>query len=211
MKYCPHCRRTYTDETISFCLEDGKVLTADYSVAPTLPMSSPTAADEKPTLPLRSLLTPERAKKRMRTLWIVGGIVAVCGAIFYVILFATVGAEDKPPVGAVVFSSLLGGLIYGYLVWSACWAWPAVWAWWRGVTREPLRFIGSKLQFNWAVVLVVLLFLAPALTILALYIWLPFLAAIVYGLFGGGIYHFLQFRKIARGTVSQTDLQVNLQ
>lgn len=211
MKYCPHCRRTYTDETISFCLDDGQLLTADYSGAPTLPISSALATDEKPTPVLKPAVPPERARKRIRTLWIVAGIVSLCGVIFYLILFGTVGAIDKPPIGAVLLSSVLGGLIYGYLVWSVCWGLPAVWAWWRGVTKEPLRFITSRLQFNWAVILVVLLFLGPALTILALYFWLPFLAAIVYGVFGGGIYHFLQFRRIATGASSQTGLQVNTQ
>jgi hypothetical protein len=28
MKCCPKCKRTYSDDTISFCLEDGAILTA---------------------------------------------------------------------------------------------------------------------------------------------------------------------------------------
>ncbi|MDQ2976678.1 MAG: hypothetical protein M3R69_14880 [Acidobacteriota bacterium] len=150
-------------------------------------MAAPQNTNEEPTRALKPALPPERAQKRIRTLWIVGGIVSLCGVIFYLVLFATAGAKDKPPIGVVLFSSLLGGLIYGYLVWSVCWGLPAVWAWWRGITKEPLRLMANRFQFNWAVVLVILLFLAPALTLFTLYFWLPFLGGLAYGFFGGGL------------------------
>ncbi len=32
MKKCPLCNRTYSDETLSFCLEDGSLLSASYNL-----------------------------------------------------------------------------------------------------------------------------------------------------------------------------------
>lgn len=199
MKHCPQCQRTYSAETISFCLEDGQLLIGDYQAAVTLPLTSARATNEEPTLVMRPPVSPKVAQKRIRTLWIVGGIVALCGFIFYLVLFATLaGKEDTPPIALMLVSSLLGGVIYGYLIWSVCWALPVVWKWWRDITKEPLRQLANKVRFNWAVILVVLLLLGPALTLFTLYFWVPFLAGIVYGFFGGGIYHFIQFRRIAR-------------
>lgn len=46
MKSCPACNRTYTDETLSFCLEDGSVLSAPYDAADkTLEISAPRDTD----------------------------------------------------------------------------------------------------------------------------------------------------------------------
>ena len=46
MKSCPACNRTYTDETLSFCLEDGSVLSAPYNSADkTLEISAPRDTD----------------------------------------------------------------------------------------------------------------------------------------------------------------------
>ena len=36
MKKCPKCNRTYSDENLAFCLEDGAVLSAPYSTENTL-------------------------------------------------------------------------------------------------------------------------------------------------------------------------------
>lgn len=51
MKNCPACNRTYTDETLTFCLEDGSVLSAPYDDAAaaaadkTLEISAPRDTD----------------------------------------------------------------------------------------------------------------------------------------------------------------------
>lgn len=45
MKRCPACDRTYTDETLSFCLEDGSVLSASYDPDETLQISAPRDTD----------------------------------------------------------------------------------------------------------------------------------------------------------------------
>ena len=42
MKRCPHCERTYADETITFCLVDGALLSAPYD--PEAPRPAPATA-----------------------------------------------------------------------------------------------------------------------------------------------------------------------
>jgi hypothetical protein len=48
MKKCPECSRTYSDDTLSFCLEDGALLSASYDPNDT---SSPTVAITAPDIP----------------------------------------------------------------------------------------------------------------------------------------------------------------
>jgi hypothetical protein len=56
MKTCPTCHRTYSDETISFCLEDGTVLSAPHAAQPTQPypasrITEPPATQVMPPAP----------------------------------------------------------------------------------------------------------------------------------------------------------------
>src|SRR5438128_10278734 len=44
MKQCPACRRTYDDETLNFCLEDGATLLASYD--PQATWVAPSTADD---------------------------------------------------------------------------------------------------------------------------------------------------------------------
>jgi len=49
MKICPTCRKTYTDETLNFCLEDGSVLTiAPTEAPPTVMMQQPAPTNPSP-------------------------------------------------------------------------------------------------------------------------------------------------------------------
>jgi hypothetical protein len=45
MKSCPVCNRTYSDETLTFCLEDGSILSALYAPDKTLQISVPQGTD----------------------------------------------------------------------------------------------------------------------------------------------------------------------
>src|ERR1700692_24784 len=58
MKNCPTCKRTYEDDTLTFCLDDGARLSAAYDPHATL--LGPTARDPDPpkTAILPSELTP---------------------------------------------------------------------------------------------------------------------------------------------------------
>lgn len=49
MKKCQTCNRTYADDTLSFCLEDGSLLSASYDSEATLVMDAPFQAHEIPT------------------------------------------------------------------------------------------------------------------------------------------------------------------
>ena len=62
IKRCPVCNRTYSDETISFCLADGALLSAPYdkSGPPTevLPASLPPTQASSPAVPLSTITAP---------------------------------------------------------------------------------------------------------------------------------------------------------
>lgn len=54
MKTCPKCKRSYADETLSFCLEDGSILTSSHDPHETLQLPatrSTEPAREEPVLP----------------------------------------------------------------------------------------------------------------------------------------------------------------
>src|SRR4030095_6123612 len=56
MKICPTCRKTYTDDGLNFCLDDGSVLTlTPTEAAPTVVMQQPL-----PTSPGPGLTAPQR-------------------------------------------------------------------------------------------------------------------------------------------------------
>ena len=100
MKICPRCRKTYSDDTLNFCLEDGATLTqggaADDSLPATVLINQP-----RPTTPNQSLggqpsgqsgwnnpLDPNRSliqpppKKSKSWLWVLGilsGVILLCG------------------------------------------------------------------------------------------------------------------------------------
>ena len=65
MKKCPTCNRTYSDETLSFCLVDGAILSASYDPNATLLIPEPRKTDAPPQTspnkaPLPStILSPE--------------------------------------------------------------------------------------------------------------------------------------------------------
>lgn len=49
MKSCPTCKRTYPDDTLAFCLEDGSVLSAPYDSEQTLRIPPPRVTAPPPT------------------------------------------------------------------------------------------------------------------------------------------------------------------
>jgi hypothetical protein len=56
MKSCPTCKRTYADETLTFCLADGSLLSAPYDPHETLHLPAPRVTDPIPTPPLPSTI-----------------------------------------------------------------------------------------------------------------------------------------------------------
>lgn len=90
MKRCPQCKRTY-DESLSFCLEDGTVLSAAHDPQETLLMSRPEV------LPLpRTIASPEspaRHSANRRLLYALILLLAILGAGVTVALFYE---RDRP-------------------------------------------------------------------------------------------------------------------
>ena len=95
MKVCPRCQKTYTDDNLNFCLEDGSVLNAVNAAPPppTNPMSEPrpTASPQGFSQPQQqgwnvqpqqqySMQPPKKSSKAwIWVLLILGAIIVVCG------------------------------------------------------------------------------------------------------------------------------------
>ena len=98
MKICPSCRRTYSDDSLNFCLDDGSVLTfttpdpqetlvinprSSATVSPTIPSGSPTNW----STPAQEQFTMQPPKKKSRVwLWVLGifaVLILVCGGGFF--------------------------------------------------------------------------------------------------------------------------------
>ena len=206
MKRCPQCDRTYTDESISFCLADGQLLSPSYQdPAATLPLT-PRVTDGPQTLVLPSVLSPEKAKAIVRRNWIIGAVSLPIGAIVSLIQFSTMPSSENQPAAALAVGAAIGALVYGYFGWSASWGYPKVWRWWRNFARKILDLMKQSVHFNTIVTLLVVLLgvflFAPLLAMVFLYFYSLFLVGLAYSLFGGGIYQFVQTSKIAKSSAS---------
>lgn len=95
MKICPSCRRTYTDDGLNFCLDDGTVLTLSAGDPPeTVLMNQPRATSPNPTVPSswdqpgkHSMQPPRKSSKTW--IWVVGilgVLVLLCGGGFVAFL-----------------------------------------------------------------------------------------------------------------------------
>lgn len=103
MKICPSCRRTYSDDSLNFCLDDGSVLTlkapdpqetlvmnppggTSPAVAPTDPSGVPTSWNTVP----QDQFTMRPPKKKSRVwLWVVGifaVLILICGGGFFAVI-----------------------------------------------------------------------------------------------------------------------------
>lgn len=49
MKVCPSCKRAYADETLTFCLDDGSILSTSYDPPATQRIPAPRITDQAPT------------------------------------------------------------------------------------------------------------------------------------------------------------------
>src|SRR5437868_6474622 len=58
MKECPECKRTYADDTITFCLVDGSILSAPYDPQATLILPKPPDKEQLPTEPSPAITLP---------------------------------------------------------------------------------------------------------------------------------------------------------
>jgi hypothetical protein len=95
MKICPSCRRTYDDDGLNFCLEDGSVLTFSSldSAAPTIAMHQPRPTDSPQAIrtswdaqqgvaPYPAQQPKKKSKAWLWALGIIGLVVLICGGGF---------------------------------------------------------------------------------------------------------------------------------
>jgi hypothetical protein len=68
MKSCPTCNRTFSDETLSFCLVDGAILSAPFDPHATLTIPEPRQTEPPPTEVLRPEIPPTIASPQPSTL-----------------------------------------------------------------------------------------------------------------------------------------------
>jgi hypothetical protein len=107
MKICPRCQKTYTDDSLNFCLEDGTTLQQMAAAQPphTAQMSQPPVTAPSQPAPSQPIWnTPQQyggqpAKKSSRTwIWVVlilGVVVLVCGGGIVGFIFYAASQADK--------------------------------------------------------------------------------------------------------------------
>ena len=138
MKSCPACNRTYADETLSFCLEDGSILSAPYDPDKTQQISRPSDTDsiltrvsynktnsDNPTQPLLpTIQSPQippfhsdkaqyqTGSKANNKLWLaVGGILMCITAVTVVAFMVWINAMKTPANNNNVSQNKDGGRI----------------------------------------------------------------------------------------------------
>lgn len=121
MKACPTCKRTYGDETLTFCLADGSLLSAPYDPHETLRIPATRATDPAPTeimnptppdsrRPALSTIQatppqfphsaprPARTQKQGSKVWLVIGVIVSLGLIVVVasiLVLVSLSASDS--------------------------------------------------------------------------------------------------------------------
>lgn len=129
MKICPTCRKTYADDNLNFCLEDGSILTMSANdPPPTVMMSQPRPTDPSPAMTTHQPYQPAiqssygnqphysaQPKKSKAWLWIVGivGILLLlCGGGFGLLVFIGMQADRKSNNNSVIASNTNRGPIF---------------------------------------------------------------------------------------------------
>jgi hypothetical protein len=105
MKICPRCQKTYTDDNLNFCLEDGSTLQqmAGGAPPPTVAMHPPVTAPDQPMTGQPGWNTPQQyggqPQKRSSKAWIwvlviLGLLVVVCGGGFGLLAYIGYRSEQ---------------------------------------------------------------------------------------------------------------------
>lgn len=76
MKQCPACRRTFSDDTLVYCLEDGSALANVYDAGATQIMPPPRVTSPPPTQFAPSNLPPSQPPQRRSYNWLIGLLAA---------------------------------------------------------------------------------------------------------------------------------------
>lgn len=99
MKKCPKCSRTYGDDTLRFCLDDGSALMVPAAAEPTIRISSRGKTTPRTeVLPIPKSSTPPT---RSVVPWVVAGAaIVVAGAVIMASLGILIFARKPTTVGA---------------------------------------------------------------------------------------------------------------
>jgi hypothetical protein len=77
MKRCSQCGRTYPDDSLAFCLDDGSLLSAPYDPNATLRMSPPTNPTATEVLPSAAMTEPAKPRNTSLGLYLAIGLGAL--------------------------------------------------------------------------------------------------------------------------------------
>ena len=146
MKSCPTCHRTYSDESITFCLVDGSILSAPYEPDMTQPIAAARITNPPPTeiLPNRDAVPPTVRSpfplnppvqtptsqlaqvspdqksgkfKRFIKRALLGIIIgAPTGLIIALNSYHGVGPKDDAAIGGLVGGTFIGAIVIG-IIW----------------------------------------------------------------------------------------------
>lgn len=111
MKRCAQCGRTYADESLAFCLDDGSLLSAPYDPNATVRMSPPTNPTATEVLPSRPVSEPAKPGGKPLVLYLSIALVALIVGGLIVAWMKSGGAEpsakssEAPPTTQTVGSS----------------------------------------------------------------------------------------------------------
>jgi hypothetical protein len=100
MKSCPTCHRTYADDTLTFCLVDGAILSAPFDPKATLQMPAARSTNPPPAQvlpPSAALNRPAQPRRNplLIIIAIVGGVVLVGGVILFLALNRTAPSSSN--------------------------------------------------------------------------------------------------------------------
>jgi hypothetical protein len=180
---CAQCQKTACRE----CIEDvGGALLCVGCIS----LHQQHTHEEQKVAQIDRQLTAQRAKQRIFWSWIIGGVGLVFG-VFPGIIQAT-EISNKNDLGAGVYVAIpalvvLFIVLTGYMFWSLYWSIPVVWGWTR-------KFVGMFGLPDVASLVGLVILLSCCISI-------PLATAVYYGMFGGAIYQFLKYRRIAASAI----------
>ncbi len=130
-------------------------------------------AEARETAAVEQEAIAKKARRAITWSWILtvlGGLLAVS------LIFEQMDASVIGKIGVSLFAI--------YAIWATLWGWKVVWPGWRRLADRIGYFrVANPLT---RIVLIMLFF------------YIPLLGAYVYGLFGGGIYQYLKYRRITK-------------
>lgn len=151
MKKCPQCSRTYPDDTLAFCLEDGSLLSASFDPretnAPTFLLNTVDVSLDKPRANPAVVTSPARTGGAGWLVYLAGLLISVVFDLVYVFkiypyyaeatrkIFDSIGMSFESPsvgyaVAGFIVSTPLNVLVYSVFAFLLALLWPrGGWKW----------------------------------------------------------------------------------